>query len=78
MQDERVMRKEEYRRNVQAYREHIWGCFTVDCPLLGWMHAWRTAQLERIAWMRKYFGAAPPSLWAPFIVQVSGSLKSIN
>lgn len=42
------------------------------------VQALRTAQLERMAWMRKYLGAAPPSLWAPFIVQVSSSLKSIN
>jgi tetratricopeptide (TPR) repeat protein/CHAT domain-containing protein len=34
--------------------------------------ALRTAQLERIAWMRTYLGQAPPSLWAPFTVQVSG------
>lgn len=33
--------------------------------------ALRTAQLERIAWMRKYMGEAPPSLWAPFLVQTS-------
>ena len=39
-------------------------------------HALREAQLERIAWLRKYAGGvAPPSLWAPFMVQVSGSFK---
>ena len=37
------------------------------------VHALRKAQLERIDWMRKYLGAAPPSLWAPFMVQTSGA-----
>ena len=40
--------------------------------------ALRKAQLERITWMRKHLGAAPPSLWAPFIVQVSGSLENTS
>ncbi len=35
--------------------------------------ALRNAQLERITWMRKYLGTAPPSLWAPFMVQSSGT-----
>jgi CHAT domain-containing protein/Tfp pilus assembly protein PilF len=40
--------------------------------------ALRKAQLERIAWMRTYLAAAPPSLWAPFMVQVSGSLQTLS
>ncbi len=31
--------------------------------------ALRNAQLETIAALRKEYGSAPPSLWAPFIMQ---------
>ena len=39
------------------------------------VEALRQAQLERIQWFRKYTkGEAPPSVWAPFVIQINGAL----
>ena len=43
---------------------------------LGMAQALREAQLERIKWFRKYTnGEAPPSVWAPFLIQINATLQ---